>query len=425
MYRDAEFAVIDLETTGFSPQKHDRIIEVGIVRTDPQGKTLKEYCTLINPQRDIGDTQIHGITATDVIGAPVFQEVVGDIHTFLRGAILVAHNAQFDLRFLTYECNRSGAPLPEILSLCTLSLAKIVAPELPSRRLGVLCEHFGIPLDNAHTALGDARATASLLATLLSSIGTPTRRISWEELGAKIVHSDTCSWPKVAPSGKEYRRESVQAFSKQNRPRLVRLFSQLPPHNDTNNCADEYLAVLERALEDRKITEDEVDALKDVAHSLDMDAQEVREAHSRFLNDMVQAAWADKVITDAERREIESVAYLLGFSERDYHRMIDDVQENPLSENTIPHPCIEALEGITVCFTGTSNAIIGGEVMNREKLEKLATGKGMIVKKSVTKSLDLLICADPNSMSSKARKARQYGTRIVAESAFFRKLGII
>ena len=126
MYRDTDYAIIDLETTGFSPKNHDRIVEVGIVRADPHGNRLQEYCTLINPRRDVGGTQVHGITATDVAGAPAFRDVVGDIHEMLRGAVIVAHNTQFDLRFLCHECEESGAPLPEVLSLCTLSLAKIV-----------------------------------------------------------------------------------------------------------------------------------------------------------------------------------------------------------------------------------------------------------------------------------------------------------
>lgn len=424
MYRDTEYAIIDLETTGFSPKNHDRIIEIGIVRIDPQGNRLQEYCTLINPQRDIGGTQVHGITATDVAGAPVFGEVVGDIHNALREAVIVAHNAQFDLRFLCHECNQIGAPLPDVMSLCTLSLAKIVLPELPSRKLGVLCEHFGIPLEQAHTALDDALATTSLLTLLLESFGTPDRRISWEELGAKVVPSDLRSWPKMVPSGREFRRETAAVRRKQTNPRFVTLFSKLPAHNDTNNCADEYLAVLERALENREITEEEVADLGEIARLLDMDVQEVKDAHRRFFQDMVLAAWADGIITDAERRDIDSVAYLLGISENEYKRIIAHVQEGRISQESVSQPCTEDLAGRTVCFTGTSSAVINGELVSRSTLEELAAEKGMIVKRGVTKSLELLVCADPKSMSGKAKKAREYGTRIMAESAFLRKLGI-
>jgi len=210
MYRDTEYAVIDLETTGFSPEKgQDRIIEVGIVRVDCHGNRLREYCTLINPHRDTGPTHIHGITATDVADAPTFQDVVGDIHHALRGAVLVAHNVSFELRFLCPECNQCGKPLPEIRALCTLALSKQVVPALSSGKLGDLCKHFGIQPGMAHTALDDARATATLLTRLLGSFGAPASKVPWEKLGAKLVPSSVSSWPNVIPSGTEYRRRAT------------------------------------------------------------------------------------------------------------------------------------------------------------------------------------------------------------------------
>ncbi len=146
MYRQQEYAVVDVETTGFSPKHHDRIVEIGIVRANARGEVIDEYATLVNPGRDVGPTHIHGISAGDVADAPRFEEVVGDVLSLMRGAVLVAHNAAFDLRFLCHECDVGRAPLPAVEYLCTLSLAKRLTPGLPSRRLAVLCEHFDIPL---------------------------------------------------------------------------------------------------------------------------------------------------------------------------------------------------------------------------------------------------------------------------------------
>ena len=293
MYRDTEYAIIDLETTGFSPKHHHRIIEVGIVRTDWRGNVLFEYGTLVNPQRDVGSTDVHGITAQDVAEAPLFADVVGDIQNALRGAVVVAHNAPFDLRFLSHECLTADAPLPDILALCTLSLARMVSPELPCRKLGVLCDHFGVPLEHAHCALDDARATAALLSVMLGSFGEPEGKVQWDKLGARLIASEFRSWPEIPPSGRQFRRSDAAARRREASKGLVALFSRLPAHNDTYNCTDEYLAVLERALEDREITEDELDSLREIAHELDMDVDEVRDAHRRFLRDLVQAAWAD------------------------------------------------------------------------------------------------------------------------------------
>ena len=77
-----------------------------------------------------------------------------------------------------------------------------------------------------------------------------------------------------------------------------------------------------------------------------------------------------------------------------------------------------ALEGRTVCFTGAMCASIDGERATRERATQIAQEHGMIVVKGVTKKLDMLVLADPDSMSGKAKKARQYGTRLVAEPVF-------
>jgi DNA polymerase-3 subunit epsilon len=198
----------------------------------------------------------------------------------------------------------------------------------------------------------------------------------------------------------------------------------LPAHNDTYNCTDEYLAVLERALEDREISEEEVESLGSIAHELDMDVDEVGDAHRRFLRDLVQAAWADGGLTEAERRDIDGVACLLGIDECEYVGMINDVMAGSLPGVPSSSHCTEDMTGCSVCFTGASNTVIDGEPVSRSRLEEIAAGNGLVVKKSVTKSLDFLVCADPKSMSGKAKKAREYGIRMMAEQAFLRKLGI-
>lgn len=93
MLDDTEFAVVDVETTGLFPERHDRIIEIAIVRVDSRGETIDEYVTLVNPLRDIGPTHIHGITARDVCNAPDFSEIGGDVMHRLAGSVFVGHNA--------------------------------------------------------------------------------------------------------------------------------------------------------------------------------------------------------------------------------------------------------------------------------------------------------------------------------------------
>ena len=116
------YTVIDTETTGLSPTTHHRIVELSVVYVSPRGDIQDRWSTLINPGRDVGPTHIHGITASDVLGAPTFSEIAPYVLRALSGRILVAHNAAFDARFLASELVDSGLPLDglDVPTLCTM-----------------------------------------------------------------------------------------------------------------------------------------------------------------------------------------------------------------------------------------------------------------------------------------------------------------
>jgi len=423
MFRDLEYAVLDVETTGFSPANRDRIIEIGIVRVDSSNHVISEYGTLINPKRDVGPTHIHGITARDVLGAPTFDEIAGDVLAAIKGAVIVAHNAAFDLRFLLHECAACGAPIPPNASLCTMRLSRRVWPDLACRKLSALCAEAGIDLSNAHSAIDDARATAALLAVCLDGLRRSPVRIRLEDLGVDGCLACEAEWPLIAPSGKQCRRDDAQRNRKRAGGRLTRLFERLPAHNDTNLATDAYLEVLERALEDRQISEEEIEALQEMARTLDMDQEEVQSAHRTLLRDLIRTALMDNVITEAEKRDIENVADLLGIPPHEYVATVEELRSRPHDNAPGVSRTGACVRGQSVCFTGQFNSIIDGSRVTRETMERLAAEKGMVVEKNVTKKLDYLVCADPNSLSSKARKAREYGTRILAEPAFLKMLG--
>src|SRR5690554_1237660 len=94
------YAVVDVETTGLGPRTN-RIAEIAVVLVDERGEIERTWCTLINPERDLGPQHIHGISASDVLFAPTFGQVAGQLSEMLSARILVAHNVTFDLRFLT------------------------------------------------------------------------------------------------------------------------------------------------------------------------------------------------------------------------------------------------------------------------------------------------------------------------------------
>lgn len=170
----AEFAVVDLETTGFCPDDGDRVVEIAVVRTDGRGHILREWSTLVNPGRPMDATAIHRIATADVHDAPTFGEIAGDLLTLLDGAVVVAHNAAFEERFLDAEFAAAGLAVVPLPALCTMLLARALPVPLTNHRLTTCCAHFGIDVPGAHAALADARATASLLPRALALSATTT-----------------------------------------------------------------------------------------------------------------------------------------------------------------------------------------------------------------------------------------------------------
>lgn len=158
------FTVLDTETTGFSNK--DRIIEAAFVFVSEAGEFQGQWHTLVNPDRDSGRVDIHGIRSRYLVNAPKFADLAPHIVQSLQGRTLVAHNATFDARMLQNELNWAGYDL-EIRppALCTMKWAKAVLGE---GKLGTICALTGITLDDAHQALSDTRATAELLAYLLA-----------------------------------------------------------------------------------------------------------------------------------------------------------------------------------------------------------------------------------------------------------------
>src|SRR4029453_1219554 len=148
-------AVIDVETTGLNPYRHDRIIEVAVVVIKPDGHVIREFTTLINPERDIGPTSKHGLESGDVLQAPRFCDAVSHIAESLAGCVALAgHNVRFDHSFLASEFERSGHTLPELPTICTMQLAG-------GGDLRRACADYGIACNEGwHSALHDARATA-------------------------------------------------------------------------------------------------------------------------------------------------------------------------------------------------------------------------------------------------------------------------
>ena len=155
--------VLDIETTGLSPYKH-RITEIAAAKV-LDGEIIDTFQTLVNPQTPIPRfiTRLTGITDEMVCDKPPISKVIPSLREFLADHPIVAHNASFDMKFLKHNFLQHTGFSLENTELCTAKLARRVHRELPSKKLGSLCQYYGITNNAAHRAFGDVEVTVEIL----------------------------------------------------------------------------------------------------------------------------------------------------------------------------------------------------------------------------------------------------------------------
>ena len=158
---DDTYVVFDLETTGFSPIK-DKIIEIGAVKVE-RGKITERFSTFVNPKVPIPFqiTQLTSITDQMVMDAPDIETVLPKFLAFVGDAVLVAHNASFDVGFIEQNCRYQDI-IPDFTSVDTVAMARILLPTLSKFKLNVVANALHISLENHHRAVDDAGATAEI-----------------------------------------------------------------------------------------------------------------------------------------------------------------------------------------------------------------------------------------------------------------------
>jgi DNA polymerase-3 subunit epsilon len=163
------FVVVDVETTGWLPEESG-ITEIGAVRFG-HGAPTAEFSALVNPGAPIPEkiTALTGITDAMVRQAPPISAVLPGFLAFARGSVVVAHNAPFDIGFLTAACDSCRLPWPAFQVVDTAALARSVLgeSEVPDCKLATLAGFFQAQTRPCHRALPDAQATADVLQALL------------------------------------------------------------------------------------------------------------------------------------------------------------------------------------------------------------------------------------------------------------------
>ena len=393
------FAVVDIETTGLR-WKTDRIVEVAVVRTDPEGQVLSELSTLVNPERNPGATHIHGLSAEDLTGAPLFSEVLAELVRHLEGAVLVGHNVRFDLAFLTEELGRLGLVLPEAPRVCTRELAMRVLPSLGDYKLSSCCKALGVDGGHEHRALDDARAAAGVFARLNK---TGFWRTSYDrELG----EAEALSWPVIEGSSRlAARGEGAAAVE----PSPLGVMVEGLPEGTSKGDVDGYHALLDEILEDRRVTDEEAEAARRHVEGAGLLRGDVLAAHRAYLTGVARAALAGDLGGGLGASDLARVARLLGLPAEAVDEALVGARSGaaaPLPGSTRP-----LRPGTSICFSGDGEP-------TKATLEARAVAAGLRVQPSVTKKLEVLVIDDPHSLTAKSQKARAYGIRVLTVPVF-------
>ena len=371
-----EYAVIDVETTGFG--KGDRIIEIGVVLLDHRFRIVDEYETLIDPERDLGPTHVHGITPKMISMAPIFGEAAPAIAKRIGNRVVVAHDLIFDERMLGQEFDRLQTVFDPGDGICTLKLTK--------QKLPAACQMLGVEPPQHHRALADARASAGLLKALNpQGIARPVN------LGNVPGELSVRTHRRCADG-------DTLVFD--------RLLSRVVYTEDDTRLI-QYMDLLDWVLDDFVVTTDERKHLNFLAEELSLTGAEIAKAHEQYFQAMVVGAHKDGVITMEENAALKFVAEVLGIA----LDRVPEPTEDPCGCDGIPPQA-------SICFTGTFVDASGKKVPKAE-LEKLATDCGYSVVSTVTKSnCDVVVAVDPSSSSGKAKKAREYGKPVIAAQQF-------
>ena len=160
--------VFDIETTGFSPIKN-KIIEIGAVKVE-QGKIVDRFSTFVNPQTPI-PFHIERLTGIDdgmVVGAKTIEEILPEFMEFCKGAVMVAHNASFDMSFIIHNAKILGMEYQPTY-VDTVGLARFLLPRLNRYKLDKVAKELGVVLENHHRAVDDAEATAGIFQRLFGT----------------------------------------------------------------------------------------------------------------------------------------------------------------------------------------------------------------------------------------------------------------
>jgi DNA polymerase-3 subunit epsilon len=415
------FVVFDIETTGLSPTS-DRMIEIGLIRTDNLGNPLAYWSSLINPKQPVGATEIHGLSDKDVQGAPTFDELFDQIRSRIHGQALSAHNAQFDIAFLRVEFARAGWDLPQVPVLCTMQESRHFIPGLSKRRLQDCVGALGIEQEVEHRALSDASLTTALVNFYLNG---PTNKRRSQDLAEMPGIAGAITWPEsktfptISNSGLAKQQRAIKRPSTSE---LLKTISSTMPEDllgDDAPLSDlTYAQVLLEAMEDGEVTKEETSSLADLAESLHISSTRQDEIHTKLMSTLAQEAWRDGVVSKTEQSEIIDMGNALGFTDSDSKRFMREVEELRASRIGARAKALPADWSYgQPLHVGDRVVITGCYDVGRDELETKSRMMGIRITGSVSGKTVLLV-SDGTINGNKDADAARLGIRSITPDIY-------
>lgn len=357
-----------------------------MVVLDADCRVERTWRTLVQPNRGFDNSHIHGITPTDLVGAPTFEHVARRFAEVLNGRIVVAHNIGFEYRFLTHEFGRLGVELADgNWLLDTMVLARQFMPGQPVSLKNVL-SIMGIENSAEHTALADAEATATVFQRFVQArpdIASYAEPLYFEP--AQLAQLHISEVPLLERNDERGFGVEQQGGTGQQTPEkqwLKALTQHVPRTGD--EASDQYIGFLVQAMVDGRLDMRELAKLHGIAAEHGLSADDVNMLHEQYLQQLIVQAWADDVVTEQERRWLTRIAGELNIEHERVEVLVTSARK------------LELRPGDRVTFTGAM-------ATPREVWEARARAAGLDVG-GVIKASVVLVAADVHTQSGKRKR---------------------
>jgi len=387
-------AVIDIETTGRRPEPYHRVVEVAVVVWDAiSDAVVAEFETLVNPCRAINAeaSGVHGLSATDLEGAPTFAELATWLPALFDDRIVAGYNVKsFDISYLNEEFERAGSDFRITRYFCAMH-------QIPGNSfvsLSDACEARGIEIRDAHTAMGDTRATLEILRQ------HGGENVLEEAKGNR--HRWTGDWENAVPL--TWSRHKAGLSEKRHLTRGQPLWEL-----ENFGPKGKYLGLLSTLLDNRELDSEDLAQLEKLSASLGLARAETLRFERDWLEILEARATANAIVSEEEVNRISHLANLVGLRTK---LVATD------------RPSAEVPSSGLICVT--SSQIVDGETWSFESLKPLIEEIGCEATNVLQKKKPpaLLLCPDINGHSRKSEMAKQWGIPMMTISEFLERVRI-